>query len=120
MASAGPPGTVVERGPSLLTRLFGCLLARVYEVNTGGSGEAATDNVIDESGRGCSQRRQIPPVQRWLLEVLAAVECTMVHKVGEFPLVPQIKQALGLLIGVLRGLLYLSHHDFAVFFQTDF
>ena len=41
---------------SLLAWLFGCLLSGVYRVNTGGWGEAATDNVMGESGKGLLSR----------------------------------------------------------------
>lgn len=53
-------------------------------------------------GMGCSQGRLPPLAKLQLLEVQAAVEGTMVDKVGELPLVPQINWASQVRVGILR------------------
>ena len=51
-------------------------------------------------GRGCSPGMQLPPVGPWMLEVQVAAEGTMVHMVGEFPPIPQIKWTFCVPVGI--------------------
>lgn len=63
----------------------------------------APGDVMGESAEGLLLGEAAASSTAGLLEVRAAVEGTIVHKVGEFPLVPQIRWASRVLFGILRG-----------------